>query len=204
MISIVNYGSGNIAAIETALNAAGCEYHIASEPSHLSESTKILLPGVGAFDPTMRRLNTLGMSVAIQDAVGRGAYCFGICVGMHILSDGSEEGDLPGLGLISGEVKRFEHQPDIVTSIPHIGWNSVEDCGRVPVSDSFDSVASKEFYFLHSFYFSPAKYDHVLFTTVNGIEFASAVCRDRVFGFQFHPEKSHVAGIRLFEAIRKI
>lgn len=199
MITIVNYGSGNIQAIGNIYKRLNIEVSVADTIEVLSLATKLILPGVGAFDKTMKQLVDSGMKSKLDYLVlEKKVPILGICVGMQILANGSEEGDLPGLGWIKGMVKRFDvskftHKPHI----PHMGWNNVKPMVKHPLFNNMDE--HQGFYFLHSYYFECMNSGEILSTTEYGDQFASAVYRDNIFGTQFHPEKSHHNGIQLLK-----
>jgi glutamine amidotransferase len=197
MIAIVNYGSGNIQALANIFGRLGIPFTVASTPDELAPATRILLPGVGAFDQAMTELQRSGMRAALDDAVlRRNKPILGICVGMQLLANGSEEGVLPGLGWIDGTVKRFDHrQFRQATHLPHMGWNTVEPRRPDPLFRDVDLKGG--YYFLHSYYFSCADPADELAVTEYGARFTSVVRRTNIHGVQFHPEKSHAAGITL-------
>jgi glutamine amidotransferase len=199
MITIVNYGSGNIQAIGNIYKRLNIAFEIANSVEALSNATKLILPGVGAFDKTMKQLVDSGMKSSLDLLVlEKKVPVLGICVGMQILANGSEEGDLPGLGWIAGKVKKFDvskftHKPHI----PHMGWNNVSPVTEHQLFKNMDE--QQGFYFLHSYYFECSDSKNVLSTTEYGDRFASAVYTDNIFGTQFHPEKSHHNGIQLLK-----
>lgn len=199
MIGIVNYGSGNIQALANIFGRLRVPYVVATAPADLDAATRILLPGVGAFDQAMTELHRSGMRTALDDAVlGRGKPILGICVGMQLLANGSEEGTLAGLGWIDGVVKRFDHTRfRQTTHLPHMGWNTVEPRRPDPLFEGVDLTSG--YYFLHSYFFSCADDADELATTEYGDAFTSVVNRANVYGVQFHPEKSHQAGIQLLK-----
>jgi glutamine amidotransferase len=199
MIAIVNYGSGNIQAIGNIYNRLNVPFTVASTPAEVDAADRIILPGVGAFDQAMNELDRSGLRRALDKAVLEDKKpVLGICVGMQLLADSSEEGQAKGLGWIAGSVKRFDHKHfHQATHLPHMGWNTVE-----PVSESrlFDGVDQRTgYYFLHSYYFECASQSDALGITEYGLRFASSVRRGNVYGVQFHPEKSHQAGIQLLK-----
>ncbi len=199
MITIVNYGSGNILAIGNIYKRLGIPFEVISEPDALQSASKLILPGVGAFDKTMTQLIESGLKNSLDDLVLRKKVpVLGICVGMQILANDSEEGNLPGLGWIDGHVRhldttKFTHKPHV----PHMGWNNIEPLSDHPMLKEIDR--EQGFYFLHTYYFSCTNHGNVLCTTEYGGKFASGVYRDNIFGMQFHPEKSHQNGIRLLK-----
>ena len=198
MIVIANYGLGNINAFYNIFKRLNLPVVVASTPEDLLCATKIILPGVGAFDWAITCLNRSGMREVLDELVlNRIVPVLGICVGMQIMSKGSEEGVLPGLGWIDAEVKRFDETVFMQrTHLPHMGWNDV-----TPVGDSrlFAGMKSPRFYFLHSYYFVQGLASQTLATTNYGGEFTSAASHGHIFGVQFHPEKSHNWGVQLLK-----
>ncbi len=197
MIAIVNYGLGNVQAIANIYRSKNIEVEAAADADTLRRADRIILPGVGAFDHAMQRLTDSGMrEVLTQEVLGAKKPLLGICVGMQMLAERSDEGALPGLGWIKGEVRRFDTTRFAQrTHLPHMGWNSV-----VPRAGSGlmrDLDATSRFYFLHSYYFAPASEADVLATTDYNGQYASGVGHGQVLGVQFHPEKSHRWGIQL-------
>lgn len=204
MIAIVNYGSGNIQAIANIYTRCHIPFVIASAPEDLERAERILLPGVGAFDQAMQELERSGMRRALDEAVlEQRKPVLGICVGMQLLGLSSEEGAAKGLGWIDGVVKRFDHSGlRLTTQLPHMGWNTVEP---VQASALFEEVdLGTGYYFLHSYYFACSDDRDVLAVTEYGERFACAVHRKNVYGVQFHPEKSHHAGIQLLKNFARL
>jgi glutamine amidotransferase len=204
MIGIVNYGLGNILAFANIYKRLNIPAEITSTPQEVRQAEKIILPGVGAFDWAMTRLNESGLRDALEDmVVGDGKPVLGICVGMQMMANRSDEGRLDGLGWIDGEVKRFNHSAFIQkTHLPHMGWNDALPQGNNNLFKNLDAGA--RFYFLHSYYFAPHNQDHVLAITDYGGPYASSVRCGSVFGVQFHPEKSHQWGIQLLKNFAEI
>lgn len=198
MITLVNYGLGNIQAFRHIYTRLNLPVEIAGTPEELSRAKKIILPGVGAFDWAMSRLNDSGLRETLDDLVlEKHIPVLGVCVGMQMMAKRSEEGMLPGLGWIDAEVKRFDDTAFTqATHLPHMGWNDV-----APVNNStlFSGIESPRFYFLHSYYFVPGLQSQTLATTEYGGVFTSAVSSGYIYGVQFHPEKSHDWGVQLLK-----
>jgi len=198
MVTLVNYGLGNIQAFHNIYTRLCLQVEIASSPEQLLRADKIILPGVGAFDTAMTRLNNSGMREVLDELVlNRKVPVLGICVGMQMMAKKSEEGVLPGLGWLDAEVRKFDESVFTQkTHLPHMGWNDV-----VPIFDSplFDGISSPRFYFLHSYYFLPSHSSQTIATTEYGETFTSAVGKGHIYGVQYHPEKSHIWGIQLLK-----
>jgi glutamine amidotransferase len=199
MIAIVNYGLGNLKAFINIFNRLNIPLIIAETNHELVKAEKIILPGVGAFDWAMRRLNESGLRDPLEKLVlVKKIPILGVCVGMQMMAKRSEEGVLDGLGWIDGEVKKFG-QPSSAQKIhlPHMGWNDVRPRGSNGLFRDIESEA--RFYFLHSYYLQPNQEEEMISVTDYGGPFASSVCSGNVFGVQFHPEKSHQWGIQLLK-----
>lgn len=197
-ITIVGYGVGNLGAIPNMLRRLGADASVTSDPERIRAADKLILPGVGAFDAAMARLRELDLVDVLDEQVSRGVPVLGVCLGMELLADASDEGVLAGLGWVPGHVARFG--PDVVDAglrIPHMGWNYVTPKTDLPLLQGFGD--RPRFYFAHSFYFAPTDADDIAATTTYGSTFASVVHHDNVTGIQFHPEKSHRFGLKLFE-----
>lgn len=182
-IAIIDYGAGNLHSIRKALEIAGARVSIIRDPRNLLDAECIVFPGVGAFSRTMQKLSTY--SEEIVDRLKDGTPCLGICIGMQILFEGSEEGSVPGLSFIKGRVVRLDGG-----KIPHMGWNSV--LGKDPL---LDGVESRYFYFAHSFRAKPRE-EVVSCTTQYYGEFPSLIKKKNTYGTQFHPEKSSASGLK--------
>ncbi|MEO3865723.1 imidazole glycerol phosphate synthase subunit HisH [Rheinheimera fenheensis] len=201
MITIVDYGLGNIKAFANVykrLNIAAC---YASTPEQLMQATKIILPGVGAFDHAMHKLNTSGLRETLDNLVlEKKVPVIGICVGMQMMANSSEEGISKGLGWINGTVKRFHNDNETCASkypLPHMGWNNIYPVKETSLLRNLD--VEKRFYFLHSYYFE-CKYEQNVLATANyGFDYACVVNNNNVFGIQCHPEKSHHNGVSLLK-----
>jgi glutamine amidotransferase len=198
MLTIINYGSGNVRAISNIYDHLNIKYKIIDKVVDFpSETTKILLPGVGAFDETMKSLNNSGFRELLDEKVIIDKIpVLGICVGMQILSEGSEEGELEGLGWIKGYVKKFDiSKLNFLPKVPHLGWNSIIAAHESKLFDGIDFQTG--FYFIHSYYFECINPSDILTTTEYGDTFTSTVNHNNIFGTQYHPEKSHKNGIQL-------
>ena len=198
MIVIIDYGLGNINAIYTVYKNLNIPVKIASNPSDLKNSEKLILPGVGAFDYAMEKLDKSGMRDTLNDLILNGEKnILGICVGMQMLTKSSEEGVLPGLGWLDAEVKKFNQNIDYKLSIPHMGWNNITPKKENPLLAGFSN--SSYFYFLHSYYFEANDDTNIVSTTKYGNDFVSTINNKNIYGVQFHPEKSHQSGIQLLK-----
>jgi glutamine amidotransferase len=204
MITIIDYGSGNIKAIANIYEKLKVGFTIASTPEQVVGAKKIFLPGVGAFDETISKLDSTGFrKVLDKEVLENKVPIMGICVGMQILAESSEEGTCKGLGYIKGKVKKIDSSMlKQKPKLPHLGWNSIEIIKENKLLQNIDPLFG--FYFLHSFYFECEDQNDVLATTFYGSTFASAVQRENVFGIQFHPEKSHRNGVNLLHNFAKL
>ncbi|MFD1747268.1 imidazole glycerol phosphate synthase subunit HisH [Rhizobium helianthi] len=204
MIGIVDYGSGNIAAIANIYKHLRVPCLASGDPELLAKADRYILPGVGAFDTVMNDLSKLGIIDMLNDEVIRkGKMAMGICVGMQILAGSSEEGAGSGLGWIPGRVRRIDaSRLNRAPKLPHMGWNSIRPADGQPIFADVD--ADRGFYFLHSYYFDAESTDDVIATVSYGRELACGVRRKNVFGFQFHPEKSHGNGLAIFKNFAEI
>jgi glutamine amidotransferase len=192
MIAIVDYGMGNLRSVQKALERLGAIAVVTSDPAALDTARGVVLPGVGAFGDAMHNLRTRRLLAPVLRQVDAGKPLLGICLGMQLLFDESEEmGRHPGLGLLSGRVVRF---PEGELKVPHIGWNQLSVAGGEVLEGVADGSHA---YFVHSFYAVPEEPGDLLATTEYGVEFASVVGRGRIWGAQFHPEKSQEVGLKL-------
>jgi len=199
MITIVDYGTGNLSSIANMLKRVGCASVISSDAGQIADAKKLILPGVGAFDTGMRNLHELGLiEVLDRKAREEKVPILGICLGMQLFVSGSEEGDLPGLGWIDGRVLKFNPElSDKNLKVPHMGWNHIEQTKESKLFRETDS--QQRFYFVHSYYVRPTRDEDVLAKTTYGETFASALERENIAGVQFHPEKSHKFGMKLLK-----
>ena len=200
-VTIIDSGLSNIDSVARALEYCGADVVITRDPETVRTAGRLLLPGVGAFPVAMERLNALGLSDAIRDAVVRAERpILGICLGMQLLADTGHENETTlGLGLIKGDVRRLEKAtPE--ERIPHMGWNTVEDQGGCPLL--LDVPSGSDFYFVHSYYFAAVE-EAVLATTPSYGGVPAIVGQGQVFGAQFHPEKSQTNGFQLLKNFLK-
>lgn len=198
MIAIVDYGMGNLRSVQKAFEYLGYDAAITDQTKSLAEASHIVLPGVGAFRDAIAALKQKGLDEVIKNEVAKGKPFLGICLGMQMLFDKSlEDGEYEGLGLIGGEVVRFETE----LKIPHIGWNTLFYNKRTQL---FNGIEDNNFYFVHSYHAAKVAKEDVETTCVYGYEFVSSVNRDNVWGVQFHPEKSGDTGLRLLKNFGEI
>jgi glutamine amidotransferase len=198
-VVLVDAGMGNLRSVENAFGALGHAVEVASSPGALASATHVVMPGVGAFGDGMAALEAGGWVPALEDAVlGRGVPFLGICLGLQLLATwGTEHGDRPGLGWVKGTVERLPESPGI--RVPHIGWNDVEATAPCPLVDPSGGT----FYFVHSYALAADTPDAVA-VTEHGGRFAAVVQRGNVFGVQFHPEKSHRAGLAVLREFAEL
>jgi glutamine amidotransferase len=194
MLVVVDYGVGNQGSVLNMYRRLGIEAVRGAAAADIAAAGRLVLPGIGAFDHCMIRLRDAGLEAPLRAAIARGVPLLGICVGMQMLLEGSEEGGQPGLGLIPGRAVRFATQ-DAGLKVPHMGWNRVQWCADDVLNEDLRDEA--RFYFVHSYHAVCADREAVLGTTTYGGEFASAIRSGRVYGVQFHPEKSHRFGLAL-------
>ncbi len=193
MIAVVDYGAGNIHSVGRALARIGADFEVTDDPTVVDGADAVILPGVGAARDTMSGLHVRELDDAVVSDIERGAPYLGICMGLQVLFDASEEDDeTPCLGVLSGRVVRFPDGLDV----PHMGWNQVHQVAETPL---FDGVAQDtNFYFVHSYYPRPDDPSVTAATTDYGVKFVSAAVRGNVHATQFHPEKSGPAGLRVY------
>ena len=192
---IIDYGMGNLRSVEKALESVGSRPRISADPNVVQKAKRLILPGVGAFGDAMENLRRTGMDAAIREAVGAGIPLLGLCLGLQLLFTHSEEfGSHKGLDLIPGNVRRFS---GVNLRVPHIGWNQIEDLHPNPLLENI--ADGSYFYFVHSLYVEPDDPADVLSRTEYGLRFCSIACRNKVWGAQFHPEKSQDNGKQLLK-----
>ncbi|MCZ4336711.1 imidazole glycerol phosphate synthase subunit HisH [Shewanella colwelliana] len=206
MIAIVDYGLGNIKAFANVFKRLNIECYFAATEEELRRASKIILPGVGAFDHAMSMLNNSGLRACLDELVlERKIPVIGICVGMQMMADSSEEGASAGLGWIPGTVRKFTlpasanltHFP-----LPHMGWNNIVPSRESALLDCLDE--EKRFYFLHSYYYQCVNESDVVAIATYGADYACIINRDNVYGIQCHPEKSHHNGVALLKSFANL
>ncbi len=199
MITIIDYGMGNLGSVKNMLKKVGEQSVITSDKDVIKNATKILLPGVGSFDNAVKNLHDLDIFSLLKDKVLEEKIpIMGICLGMQLLTKGSEEGNREGFGFIDAEAKRFNFDNiEEKLFIPHMGWNIAKVKKESSLFDS--SKVDPRFYFVHSYAIQCNDSEDILTTTQYGYEFVSGFEKDNIIGFQFHPEKSHKFGMELFK-----
>ena len=205
VIAIVDYGMGNVGAIHNMFRRIGVESVVTDSVDNIRAADQLILPGVGAFDAGMERINSSGLRDVLDEKVIQGQTpVLGICLGMQLLCTHSEEGDLPGLGWLDAATVRFSisdvEQPK--RKIPHMGWNSVSAATDSPLFAGFE--ADPRFYFVHSFHVVCEQAEDIAGTVTYGTTVTAAVRKNHIFGVQFHPEKSHKYGMNLLRSFAGI
>ncbi len=204
-IVVLNTRAANVHSVEKALRKVGADPVVTSDPGELETADAAVLPGVGASDAVMRALNTLGMSEPVKKFAAYGKPLLCVCVGLQVLFDSSEEGELPGLGLVDGDVRLITSgmtdELGAAMKVPHMGWNEVtfagDDGDRNPMFKGIPQ--GSHFYFVHSYRCVPDKEAEIAATTQYGVEICAAVARGNVIGTQFHPEKSGDVGLQIYK-----
>ena len=200
MILVIDYGMGNLHSVRKALEVVGARVRVSSRPEEISKADKIVFPGVGSFGEAMKELKKRKLVKPIKDAISDGKPFLGLCLGLQLLFERSEEAPgVKGLGVLKGDVKKFRSKD---FKVPHMGWNNIAFSGeRIAYRKKvLAGVPSDAFmYFVHSYYVKPKDKKVVLTTTNYGIDFASGVCKDSIYAFQFHPEKSQKLGLKILK-----
>ncbi len=200
MLLLIDYGIGNLRSVQKALEAVGAEVALSDDPGAIAVAKKLILPGVGAFGDGLEGLRARGMIEPLREAAGRGVPLLGICLGMQLLFEGSEESPgVRGLGLLPGTVRRFppglRDSQGMRLKVPHTGWNQIQPRRAHPLLANLEAGAYA--YFNHAYYCLPAQADDVLAESDYGLRFASVVGRGAICGVQFHPEKSQAVGLQI-------
>lgn len=197
MITIVDYGAGNIGSIQNMIRKIGGMAIVSSKEEDILNAEKLILPGVGSFDYGMRQLNESGLISALNKKVlEEKVPILGICLGVQLFTKGSEEGDLPGLSWFDAETVKFNIPSEQKLKVPHMGWNEI-----VKKKDSMlleDMYSDPRFYFVHTYHLKCNILSDVLTETIYGYNFVSALEKENIVGVQFHPEKSHKFGMKIF------
>lgn len=202
MITIVDYQMGNLRSVQKGIERVGGEAKISSDPSEIRKAEKLILPGVGAFGDAMTEINRRNLADPIRDFVDSGRPFLGICLGLQLLFErGFEHGEHEGLGILSGDVVRFD-LPDSDLKVPHMGWNTISKSAEPPILS--EVADGSHFYFVHSFYVRPTDPDVVALTCNYGIDFCAMVWRDNLFATQFHPEKSQADGLKILSGFANL
>lgn len=193
MLVIVDYGLGNLGSVYNMTKKVGGNPIISNNPEEISQADKLILPGVGKFDAGMIKIEEHGLlEILNKKAIEDKVPILGICLGMQLLTEGSEEGNKKGLGWIEADTVHFEFSKGTGLKVPHMGWNYVEKVADTPLLAGFNEEF--RYYFVHSYYVKPRYAENLLLKTNYGIEFASAIYKENIYGVQFHPEKSHKFG----------
>lgn len=194
MVAVIDYGMGNVASVQKALNFLKMENCITADPNAIEKATHIVLPGVGSFLQGMNNLRESGLDKTLTEQVMVKKKKFlGVCLGMQLIAETSfEPYENKGLGWVKGKVVKFE---DTAIRVPHMGWNTVKVCNPT----YFDEIEHDDFYFIHSYHFIPSEESAIAAKVSYGADYVAAVQQDNIFATQFHPEKSQTAGLRLLE-----
>jgi glutamine amidotransferase len=196
VITIIDYGAGNLRSVQRACRALNQSERVVRDPDEIRGAERVIFPGVGAAPSAMERVIELGFDDALREAISGGIPTLGICIGAQIALDRSEEGDTPCLGLLPGVTRRFD-LADQTLKVPHIGWNEVRPIQPHPLLEGLRS--GDAFYFVHGYFLDPSNSDDAYAMTDYGGDFCSAIGRDNFFATQFHPEKSGRLGLALLE-----
>jgi imidazole glycerol-phosphate synthase subunit HisH len=197
LIYIIDYGVGNLRSVEKAFHFIGADVEITNDPDKIVKGSKVVLPGVGAYSEAMKSLEETGMKDAVYEVIKMNKPFLGICLGLQLLFDYSEEGgyQVQGLGILNGEVKKFDENMNI--KVPHMGWNKLIRSKESPLFYGLDG--EQYVYFVHSFYLSASDREIVTAKADYGIEFDAVVNKGNIYATQFHPEKSGSVGLKMLE-----
>ncbi|MBU0467461.1 MAG: imidazole glycerol phosphate synthase subunit HisH [Candidatus Omnitrophica bacterium] len=203
MIAIIDYGMGNLRSVQKAFEKVGAKASISQNKDEILNADKVVLPGVGAIKPAIEKLKELGLVSCIEKSIEQGKPFLGICLGYQLLFERSDEGgEVRGLGIIEGSVERFKPTDDTL-KVPQMGWNQLDiRLTNCPIFKDIDNKVNT--YFCHSYYVNPRHKDIVATTTNYGIDFASSIWKDNIYGVQFHPEKSQDAGLTILKNFTEI
>ena len=205
MIVVVDYGMGNVGSIANMLRKVGAQPMVSSDPAIIAQADKLILPGVGAFDAAMERINGSGLRAALDRRVLEDRVpVLGICLGMQLLTQSSEEGQLSGLGWVAARTLAFRGRIDTQLKCPHMGWNLATAHSVSALTRDFNSLDEPRFYFVHSYFVECAQRDAAILRTTYGVTYDSGVQHGNIYGVQFHPEKSHRFGMKLLENFARL
>lgn len=200
MISVLDYGAGNANSVIRMIERAGGQATLIHLPEQVESAEKLVVPGVGSFDHCVAQLTGRGLKDALNYlALGKKIPLLGICMGMQMMCNGSEEGEIPGLGWIDADVRRFTREETGGRQVPHMGWNTVSVVRENPLLVSDEIRGEERFYFVHSYRVTCHDANDVIGMSSYGQDFVCAFQRDNIFGVQFHPEKSHRFGLGLIQ-----
>ncbi|MFH1360140.1 MAG: imidazole glycerol phosphate synthase subunit HisH [Candidatus Omnitrophota bacterium] len=192
MIAIVDFGSGNLRSVQKAFEKVGSQAVITQDPVAIKQAAKVVLPGVGSMKPAMEKLRSLGLIESIHQVINDGKPFLGICLGLQLLFDSSDEGgQTQGLGILAGCVTRFK-----ALKVPHMGWNQIH-IAKPPCKIYQDITDGSYVYFCHSYFVNPKDKNIITTKTDYGLDFTSSVNKENIFGVQFHPEKSQTVGLKI-------
>ena len=204
MIAVIDYGMGNLRSVQKSLEFVGAKVVVTHDPDLILNADSVVLPGVGSFKDCMSNLKELNLIDPIRKFIDGGKPFLGICLGLQVLFEESEEyGPVAGLGILPGKVVKFSRnisktKNDQLIKVPHMGWNKIEVKKKEPLFENIDVIAPY-FYFVHSYYVVPKDKNMVATVTNYGIEFVSGIQYKNIYAFQFHPEKSQTMGLALLE-----
>jgi len=202
MIVIIDYGAGNLRSVEKALKKLGYPAIVTRDKSAIKSAKGIILPGVGAFDAAITELRASNLEGAIIEEIALGKPFLGICLGLQLLFNESEEGSLKGFGAIPGKVKKFNFKPPLRLKVPQMGWNSIKIKKQAPLYEGIENGSMM--YFVHSYYPVPDDTSIIASTTDYGIDFCASISKDNIHGVQFHIEKSGDIGLKVLDNFAKL
>jgi imidazole glycerol-phosphate synthase subunit HisH len=197
-VAVIDYGMGNLRSVQKGFERVGVAAEVTSDAERIAAAAGVVLPGVGAFGACMENLTAAGLIEPVREAIASGRPFLGICVGLQLLFEESEEfGPVAGLGILRGRCRRFPHSDDVDLRVPHMGWNQIDKRQPSPLLEGIDDGAFV--YFVHSYYAEAEDRAVVAASTTYGVEFVASVARDNLYGCQFHPEKSQQVGLKILE-----
>jgi len=204
MIVIIDYGMGNLRSVEKALLKLGHQAIVTRDKNAIKSASGVVLPGVGAFDAAISELRASNLEGAIIEEIAMGKPFLGICLGLQLLFNESEEGSLKGFGILPGKVKKFDFKPPLSSrlKVPQMGWNSIKIKKPAPYYEGVENGSMM--YFVHSYYAVPDETSVVATTTEYGVDFCSSIAKDNMFGVQFHIEKSGDLGLKVLDNFAKL